>query len=104
MSQSEVAARQAHFLCMGFNNYEKMDMIIEECRAEDAADLIEYENMVMAKQAAKSGENVEPTNLDQEEFSFLDYIRGFVAEKFCVFKVNRGPNPCQLVNCFVLSS
>ena len=77
-----MGARQAHFLCMGAENYELMKTFGEECAAEDAEDLVKYENMVLEKAGT-----AEPADLDDSNQSFLDIVRGYVAQKFCVYQV-----------------
>ena len=72
---------------MGASNYNQMDQYIAECADEDKQDLINYENKVMKEQQGE-GEQFEPQEL-QEKFNLVDFTRGYVAEKFCVFQVYR---------------
>ena len=74
---------------MGASNYAQMDQYIAECTEEDVADLVKYENTVM-----KSAGTDTPKELDadSEGFNFLDFVRGYIAQKFCVYKVTKRRN------------
>lgn len=85
-------AHVTHHVCMGSDNYNQIDRAIAECRAEDVSSMLEYEEKIMgehgeeveaAMRSLEAGEDV----TEEPGFNFLDFVRGFVMQKFCVYKV-----------------
>ena len=99
---------------MGPDNYAFISRSIDECMAEDIGRLMNYEDKVMSKMQEEEEEGPvtmteeeavetlrqvivdkqkrmveenEEVVSEEEQWSFLNFMRGFVMQKFCLYKV-----------------
>ena len=102
MFQVCLDAHVAHHVCMGPINYDEISRATDECMQEDINSMLAYESQVIkadqqaaeeASQAEEEGEvvasrMVEGLDMADQDFNFIDFVMGYVMQKFCIYKVS----------------